>query len=264
MAHDFRETMIRVSGVEQTIRTERGGKIRTPAQLESAHMKAVKAAILAARQSKLDAQYADRLADAEKPQQDAEGLPGSGERTRQNLVTQAKIWRHTHGTAAPVKSVAINYVDVRKGFPKVAFKSEVPDYFVEVAPGHYATAEAAKSMGVVEHADEILPGLILRRHGKGWAPYHLRSATDEKPLGVPLGPAFKTRKRAREVITRELGRFDWTRTAGELIADEETAAVVKFVKLREFVTASVRNDWAAPQLREAEAALAQFAQSAAA
>jgi hypothetical protein len=264
MSDDFRETTIRVAGVERVIRTERVAKVRTVKQLEAAHTKAVKAAIVAARQAKLDEQYADMVADAQEPREDTEGCPGSGERSRQSAITDAEIWRHMYGTAGQLKAVPCNYVDARKGFPKVTFKPDVPEYLVELAPGHYATEDAAESMGAEERVDEVAPGLALRRYGKGWAPYHLASATQEKPHGVPLGPVFKTRKRARDVVAADLARLDFTRPAEELLADEETAAVVKFVKLREFVAASKRNDWAEDDLRKAEAAVAALSLAVAA
>lgn len=53
MTSDFRETGLRISGESLTVRTEKGGKIRNDAQLEAAHMKAVKEAITKARQKEL-------------------------------------------------------------------------------------------------------------------------------------------------------------------------------------------------------------------
>ncbi|MEU7039801.1 hypothetical protein AB0A77_01930 [Streptomyces varsoviensis] len=144
-----RETTLRVAGVEHVVRTERGGKIRTVKQLEAAHTKAVKAAINAARQADLDAEYADMVAAAQKPRKDKKGFPGSGERARQRLLDEADAWRSKYGTAKPVKSVPCGYVDARKGFPKVTYTSVVPDYLVEIEPGHYATTEAAESMGAM-------------------------------------------------------------------------------------------------------------------
>jgi hypothetical protein len=261
---EHRETTIRVAGTERVIRTEAGGKVRNVKQLEAAHMKALKAALVAARQAKLDEQYADMVADAQKPRDDTEGFPGSGERSRQRALTDAEIWRHKYGTAEQLKPVACNYVDARKGFPKVTFKPDIPEYLVKVAPDKYATVDAAKSMGAEESVDEILPGLTLRRYGKGWALFHLASADEDYPNGFNLGPVFKTQKRAREVTLTDLARIDFTRSGEALVADPETAAVVKFVKLREFVAASKRNAWAVDELREAEAAVSALADSVAA
>ncbi|MDH6625788.1 hypothetical protein M2271_003599 [Streptomyces sp. LBL] len=251
----YRETMIRINGVERVIRTELGGKIRTVKQLEAAQLKAVKDGVVAMRQTKLDTQYDEMVTDAQAPQKDKKGWPGSGERTRQNLLDQAEIWRAKYGTAGPVRNVTTSYVNARKGFPKVTFTSTVPEYLIETAPGEYATPEAAKSMGATEHVDEIVPGLAIARYGKGWTLHHLPSVTDEQP-NIHLGPVFKTRKRAREVVLTELARFDFTRSRAEIVADEETAAVVKLVIMREFVTSSKRNAWAEDDLRKAEEAVA--------
>lgn len=255
---DYRETTIRVAGVDRVIRTERAGKVKTVKQLEAAHTKAVKAAINAARQAKLDEQYADLAADAQKPRADKEGWPGSGELARQSLITQAETWRAKYGMAAPVKNVPTNFVDARKPFPKVTFTTDVPEYLVELTPGNYATPEAAASMGAAERVEEVIPGLSPARYGKGWILRHLPSVTDEKP-NTHLGPVFKTRNRAREVALTELARFDFTRTQAEIVADEETATVVKFVKLREFVAASKRHSWASEDLRKAEEAVSSLA-----
>ena len=259
-----RETTIRVAGTERVIRTELGAKIRTVKQLEAAHTKAVKDAIVAARQAKLDEQYNDMMASAQTPREDKAGFPGSGERSRQHALTEAEIWRHKYGTAEPLKPVPCNYIDARKGFSKVTFKPDVPEYLVKVGEHEYATPEAAESMGAAERVDEILPGLTLRRYGKGWALYHPASADDDHPHGYHLGPVFKTQKRAREVTLTDLSGLDFTRSGEALVADETTAAVVKFVKLREFVAASKKNAWAVDELRDAEAAVSALAERVAA
>ncbi|MFF1684454.1 MULTISPECIES: hypothetical protein [unclassified Streptomyces] len=260
---EHRETTITVAGVERVVRTEIGGKVRTTKQLEAAHTKAVKAALVEMRQAKLDERYTDMVASAQKPQEDAEGFPGSGERRRQRAQDEADAWRSKYGTAAAPKNVPTNFVDASKGFPKVTFTSDIPEYLVELAPGHYATPDAAASMGVAEHVDEVLPGLALTRYGKGWILRHLPSVTDQKP-NTYLGPVFKTRKRAREVALTDLARFDFTRSQAEITADVETAAVVKLVKWREFVAASKRNAWAEGNLREAEEAVSALSVTAAA
>lgn len=255
MNNDFRETMIRVHGVERTIRTERVGSVK---QLEAAHTKAVKAALVDMDRTEAERRNADELATLRRKKwADAEGLPGSGQRSRDNALVQART-RHMQRKPLKFHGATSAYVDARRGWPKVTYATAVPDYFVEVAPGEYATAEAAESMGAAEHVDEVIPGLSPARYGRGWILRHLPSVTDEKP-DTHLGPVFKSRKRAREVALTELARFDFTRSQEEIIADEETAAVVKFVKLREFVAASKRNAWAEGDLREAEAAVSTLA-----
>jgi hypothetical protein len=227
MSATFRETTIRVAGVDRVIRTELSGKIRNVKQLEAAHTKDVKAAIIdmriAASPDSMPREMADRLA--------------------------------RRATQFP----ACNYVAARKGFPKATSTSDVPEYLVKVGEDEYATTEAAESMGASERVDEILPGLTLRRYGKGWALFHLASADDKHPHGFNLGPVFKTQKRAREVALTELAGLDFTRSGEALVADEETSAVVKFVKLREFVAASKQNAWAEDELRQAEKAVSALA-----
>lgn len=253
-----RETTIRVDGFERVVRTELGDKIRTVKQLEAAQLKAVKAAIVAMRQAKLDEQYADMVSSAQKPQEDTEGFPGSGERFQSSLLHQAEVWRHEYGTAKTLKNVPTNYVDARKGFPKVTFTNTVPEYMIETAPGEYATPDAAKSMDVKERVDEVVPGLAVerRRAGTGWFLCHLPSVSGESR--PHLGPVFKTRQRARQVALTELARFDFTRTQAEIVEDEETRVVIKFLKLREFVAAKKANAYAEDDLRKAAEEVARL------
>ncbi|EMF20389.1 hypothetical protein H114_32639 [Streptomyces gancidicus BKS 13-15] len=65
---DYRETTVTVFGETRTIRTERTGRVRTDRQLESAHTKAVRAALTAMH----EAGKADALAAAEKAARKAE------------------------------------------------------------------------------------------------------------------------------------------------------------------------------------------------
>lgn len=255
VSSDFRETMIRVHGVERVIRTERAGSVK---RLESAHTKAVKEALVELSRTVTEQRDADELASLHAAKwPDKEGFPGSGQRSRDNAVVQAET-RHMTRKRRTFGVAPSSYVDARKGWPKVTFTASVPDYFVEVAPGEYATAEAAESMGATEHTDEVLPGVTLQRYGKGWTLYHLASADEEHPQGRSLGVLFKTRKRAREVSLTDLAGLDFTRPAEELVADEETAAVMKVVKLREFLSASKRNAWSEADLRAAEVKLAEL------
>ncbi|MFB7188449.1 hypothetical protein ACFCZT_24770, partial [Streptomyces sp. NPDC056230] len=224
-SNDFRETTIRVEGVEQTIRTERTSTVK---RLEADHTKAVKAALVARRTEVLSEMFGpDKAAKMAKA-----------------------------ATVFP----ACNYVDARKGFPKVATGKAVPDYLVEVEPGRYATAEAAESMGACELIEEVLPGLELRRFsdGKSWLLRLAGTVTDEKPEGWHLGPLFKSKDRARRVALDELSGFDWTRSVDELTGDEATRLTVLFIKWREHVARKPSDAWAGVGLRKAEAALKDF------
>lgn len=224
-SNDFRETTIRVDGVEQTIRTERTSTVK---RLEADHTRAVKAALVARR--------TEVLSDIFDPDKAAK---------------MAKA-----ATAFP----ACNWVDARMGFPKAPTGKPVPDYLVEIAPGHYATAEAAESMGAYELFEEVLPGLRACRYadGKRWTLRLAGAATEERPEGTHLGPLFKSRDRARRVALDELSGFDWTRSVDELKADEAAGATVLFVKWREHVARKPSDAWAGEKLREAEAALKGF------
>lgn len=147
MNEGYRETTIRVHGVERIIRTELAGAVKTVKQLEAAHAKAVKAAITDARQAKLDARYADLVADAQKPQEDTAGFPGAGERHRERALAEAGEWRRVYGTAKPLKSPTCNYVDARKGFPSVRFTDKPSDKFlIQVAPGEYVSRELLETV----------------------------------------------------------------------------------------------------------------------
>lgn len=141
----FRETVLTIRGADYIVRTELAGKVGTVKALEAAHMKAVKAAIVADRQAQLDAQYADMMADAQKPRRDMEGFPGSGERHRQSAMADAEAWRAKYGTA---KAPANKWSDPRT--PLRPLRTTDPrTYMVELEPGHYATREAAAGLGDV-------------------------------------------------------------------------------------------------------------------
>ncbi|WP_329168380.1 hypothetical protein OG709_30150 [Streptomyces sp. NBC_01267] len=263
----FRETTIRIHGVERVIRTEMGGKVKTVKQLEAAHTKAVRAAIDGARQARLDDQYAEMVASAQKPQKDRDGWPGSGRATRTRLMAEAAEWRVKYGKASPVKFPA--YTDHQKAkapFPTPT-ATRVPEYLIETAPGEYATREAAESTGATERVDEVLPGLAVARNTSNgdrstWVLRHLPSvaAGDEK---AHLGAGFKTRARAREVALTDLAHLDWTRSQDELVADSVTSATVRFVKFREMFQTSKKFAWAEERMREAEAELTPLSLAAA-
>ncbi|MGW2515037.1 hypothetical protein ACWC0A_37850 [Streptomyces scopuliridis] len=260
MSNDFRETKLRIFGVERVIRTERTGSVK---QLEAAHTKAVKAVLAEERTVGLDRRHADRLDEIESSSwEDKEGWKGSGRHAKANALALAdKLDKERRAVKhAPVRC---NWVDACKGLPKVTYGKPVPDYLIEIAPREYATTEAARSMEAEELPDEVLPGLELRRYGKKWVLCHVLSVTEERP-NVHIGPVFKTRERARHIALTELAHLDWTHTTEELLADPVAGPTVRIIKWREFVAASKRNAWAKERVREAEAELAVLTQTLAA
>ncbi|MFB7114097.1 hypothetical protein [Streptomyces sp. NPDC056291] len=131
---ESRETTIRVAGVERVIRTEVGGKVRTVKQLEAAHTKAVKAALVEMRRANLanlHRKAAELKAARWYPLRDLDVKEVNNSIRRAERGTFP-----THGT--PGASTA--------PFPKVKFTDEVPAYLVEIEPGHYATDEAAEQL----------------------------------------------------------------------------------------------------------------------
>jgi hypothetical protein len=254
MSNDFRETTVRVYGLERVVRTE--GQ-RTVKQLEAAHTKAVKAALEEMHTTELDRIGAEDMASLERKRwKDREGWAGSGARAKENAISQAKE-SHEKRRLRKFNFPKCNWVDARKGWPKVSSTTAVPDYLDEIAPGEYATREAAETM--TRAVDETLPGLSLERCGDGWTFRHLASATDEKPHGVSLGTVFKTRERARQVADEELSGVDWTRSADELQADEVLSARMRLIKARERVARKPSDVWAQEDLRKAEAELSAAA-----
>jgi hypothetical protein len=114
---EHRETTVRVAGVERVVRTEVGGKIRTVKQLEAAHTKAVKAAIIEMRIA---------AAPDSMPHEMAE-----------RLAKRATQFPACNWDAA-----------VR---PLRALRTEDPTtYLVEVEPGHWATEDAAEMLFALE------------------------------------------------------------------------------------------------------------------
>ncbi|MFD3422096.1 hypothetical protein [Streptomyces decoyicus] len=216
------ETTVRVAGTEKVVRTERTSTVE---HLQTTHTKAVKAAIVELRTAENSRIFRPELA-AKKARNETK-FP--------SYVDQAKARRPD-----PLPS-----------------RIDVPDYLVELAPGEYATGEAAGAMKVSERVDEVLPGLGVvrdREGGSRWLLRHLPSVTEERP-DAHLGPVFKTRKRARTVALTELAHLDWTRPTQELL-DDAVGPTVRIIKWREYIAAAKRNAWAEPNLREAEAELA--------
>lgn len=107
------ETTITVDGATRVVRTEYGGKVRKVAQLEAAHFKAVKAAILemliAAAPDTMPYEMAERLA-------------------KRATVLPTDNWKRVN-----------RFVPLPRMDP-------LPQ-MVEVGPDHYATHEAAYAMG---------------------------------------------------------------------------------------------------------------------
>lgn len=99
-----RETILRIFGTSHIIRTEMGGKIESAAQLEVAHTKAFKAAIVAAHE-----RHAAEL--------EADGYP-YGEKVRKDgkLMAAGRAWGRSRAA----------YVDCREGFPKLSHGRQEP------------------------------------------------------------------------------------------------------------------------------------------
>jgi hypothetical protein len=131
---EHRETTIRVAGVERVIRTEVGGKIRTVKQLEVAHTRSVKGAVIEMRRANSDV-YRRTLATME-------AASWSPARDRDIEAMKLIIRRAERGTITSHGTPGVSTAP----FPKVRYTTEIPEYLTEVAPGHYATAEAAEGL----------------------------------------------------------------------------------------------------------------------
>ncbi|MEU1254842.1 hypothetical protein ABZ445_16340 [Streptomyces chartreusis] len=135
---EHRETLVRVAGVERVIRTEIGGKVRTTKQLETAHTKAVKAALVEMRRANVEGYK--RAAD-ELEARPWFPLKDLDVKRLRNIARRAERGTlHSHGT--------YDVAAMRKPHPPVRFTDAVPEYLVEVEPGHYATDEAAESLAL--------------------------------------------------------------------------------------------------------------------
>ncbi|MFJ9213051.1 hypothetical protein [Streptomyces sp. NPDC102264] len=150
MSNDFRETKLRIFGVERVIRTERTGKVRTIKQLESAHTKAVKSALEGVQAADMAAQHEERMADIRsRAYSDPEGFGewgvGQGERNRaRDIAVEEALYARL--PKVRFNFPRCNWVDARKGFPKAPTGRPIPTYLVEVAPGEYATQEVAEEL----------------------------------------------------------------------------------------------------------------------
>ena len=233
---DFRETTVTVTGTTRTIRTERIGTVK---QLEAAHTKAVKAALVEMRKAAIPALRERRD-------------PALGPLIRLAwFAEQVAQWEK--GTFAPTPGT-YSVAAMRKPWPKPT-RRPVPEYLVEVAPGEFATREAAEAMGVEEYEEEILPGLTVGREGKYWVLHHPRSTTTEKPRGYHVGPLYRTKADARKSALTELAGFDWTRSQAELVADERVKVTVKWIKSREWAARKPSEAWRREDAQKAYEAL---------
>lgn len=139
---EHRETLVRVGGVERVIRTEIGGKVRTTKHLETAHTKAVKAALVEMRRANLPTfEEAARAAEEAVKRIGRRWIEEEAAKRARNIVRRVERGTlHSHGT--------YDVAAMRKPHPPVRFTEAVPAYLVEVEPGHYATEEAAESLAL--------------------------------------------------------------------------------------------------------------------
>ncbi|WP_331732063.1 hypothetical protein OG592_41100 (plasmid) [Streptomyces avidinii] len=141
MADQFRETTVRVAGVYHRVRTEIEGRVRTVAQLESAHTRAVKAKIAELRGANLPAYRAAVIA-AEA----ASERVGKRWLEEQGAVRARAIFRRAErGTFV---SHASPWAADLRPTPKFRFTGEVPGYLVEIEANHYATPDAAEQLAL--------------------------------------------------------------------------------------------------------------------
>ncbi|MFD9442103.1 hypothetical protein [Streptomyces sp. NPDC060001] len=139
-SNDFRETTVRVVGVERVIRTERVGKVKTVKQLEAAHTKCVKATIVEMRRANLAVLEAAAL----KAEENKRKNPGSSWAHADAQAARRIARRAERGTLPSYGTYDV--AAMKKPFPAVRFTDAVPEYLVEVEPGHYATAEVAEEL----------------------------------------------------------------------------------------------------------------------
>ncbi|EHM24272.1 hypothetical protein SPW_7366 [Streptomyces sp. W007] len=231
-----RETVLTVTGITRVIRTERTGTVK---KLEADHTRAVKAALVDMRKAGVP----DLRARAR-----AVGEGGKG-----RISKMADLWERGGFTPYGTYNVAA----MRKPFPKVT-PADVPDYFVETAPGEYVTSEIAEESGATEMLEEILPGLKVGRDGRYWVLRLAGSATAEKPNGTHLGPCFRTKAAARKSALTELASFNWTRPHAEIRDDERAKTVVVWIKLREFAARKPSDQWRQEDARKAEVAIREL------
>ncbi|MFD3543135.1 hypothetical protein ACFWUQ_27070 [Streptomyces sp. NPDC058662] len=139
MADQFRETTVRVAGVDHRVRTKVEGRIRTVAQLESAHTKAVKVKLAQLRGANLPA-YRAAVVAAEA----ASERVGKRWMEEQGAVRARAILRRAErGTFV---SHASPWAAALRPTPKFRFPGEVPACLVEIEANRYATPDAARQL----------------------------------------------------------------------------------------------------------------------
>jgi hypothetical protein len=131
-----RETILSWGSDRQVIRTEIGGRIKTEPQLEAAHTKAVKNALIARRVESVECRYwegvkANETADYTAPFPIGGASPEEiGEQTRARLRSQIEEAREKGLKAAKVFPNHVKgmstYEDCRKGFPAIRYNREGP------------------------------------------------------------------------------------------------------------------------------------------
>lgn len=135
---EHRETTLTVAGVEHIVRTEVGGKVRTVKQLEAAHTKAVKAALVELRRTNLPA------LEAAAKKAEAKAVRGTWLDKDEAKRLRNAVRRAERGTLYSCGTYDV--ATMRKPHPPVRFTETVPEYLVEVEPGHYATDDAAEQL----------------------------------------------------------------------------------------------------------------------
>jgi hypothetical protein len=161
MSNDFRETTIRVFDVERVVRTERKGSVK---QLEAKHTKAVKDSITSLRLQRIEATHNVETATEDGASaRDAwlkfhlNGRQGpltkSDMDAMESTVRYSLSERERHARAVMEKICKdavpknVPYTDLRDSLRYRAIKYTDPTtYLVEVAPGHFATADAAEEL----------------------------------------------------------------------------------------------------------------------
>ncbi|MBV9025219.1 MAG: hypothetical protein JO362_15830 [Streptomycetaceae bacterium] len=109
-------------------------------KLETDHTKAVKAALEALRVTGLPT----ALPVAEQAAHEAE-MTAKNRRSGPLFEEAKRLRRHVRRMRAKNRFAPpeCGYIDARKGLPPVRYTNEAPDYLIEIAPGEYATREAA-------------------------------------------------------------------------------------------------------------------------
>ncbi|MDX2575947.1 hypothetical protein PV332_10690 [Streptomyces scabiei] len=141
MTHnDFRETTIRIAGVDRVIRTEIGGKVRTVKQLEAAHTKAVRVAIIEMRRENLpNLKAAAATAELAAKESPYSSLALANAKATKGFVRQAE-----RGTLPSYGTYDV--ATMKKPFPKARYTGEIPEYLTEIEPGHYVTPDVVSEI----------------------------------------------------------------------------------------------------------------------